>query len=212
MNGNSRTLICFAIKEEAGPARAALAENPQVSLLVTGIGRKNARRTLEAEFATQIPGLVITSGFAGALDPKFSIGDVIYEFATEPLCAKLELAGAKPARILCVDRIAVTAADKKQLHDQTGADAVEMESEEIHAACRERGIPCVTVRAISDRADEDLPLDFNQFAKPDMSLDYGKLMRAVAMSPGKISALLRLQKQSKLAAENLSAALARLIA
>ncbi len=86
-----------------------------------------------------------------------------------------------------------------------------MESAEIHALCRERGIPCVTVRVISDTAHDDMPLDFNQLSKPDMSLDYGKLAWAVAKSPGKIRALLKLQKETMLAAGKLAQALAGII-
>jgi hypothetical protein len=86
-----------------------------------------------------------------------------------------------------------------------------MESEVIHAVCRERGIPCATVRVISDTAGEDLPLDFNRLSKPDMNLDYGKLAWAIARSPGKIGALLKLQKQTRFAAERLADTLSRFL-
>jgi adenosylhomocysteine nucleosidase len=133
----------------------------------------------------------------------------------EPLhvgcCQRLVAAGARPAKFFCADRIATTAAEKKKLRDETAADAVEMESAAIHELCRARGLPCVTVRVISDRADEDLPLDFNALARPDKSLDAGKLAWAVARSPGKIGALLELQKKTDQAARQLAAVLAKTI-
>ena len=79
------------------------------------------------------------------------------------------------------------------------------------AYCREHGIPCAIVRVISDTASEDLPLDFNALSKPDKNLDFGKLFLAIAKSPGKIGALMELQKKTKFAAENLARVLAKLI-
>ena len=64
---------------------------------------------------------------------------------------------------------------------------------------------------ISDTANEDLPLDFNALAKPDKSLDFGKLSLAIAKSPGKIGALMRLQKKTKFAAERLAEVLAKIL-
>jgi adenosylhomocysteine nucleosidase len=162
--------------------------------------------------------LILTCGFAGGLNPDLKLGEVIFELsepqlpsANSQLEAQILAAGAKPAKFFCADRIATTVAEKKKLRAEIGADAVEMESAAIHAVCRERGIPCATVRVISDTASEDLPLDFNALAKPDKNLDFGKLFLAIAKSPGKIPALMQLQKKTKFAAEKLAEVLEKLI-
>jgi adenosylhomocysteine nucleosidase len=223
-------LVCFALEEEAAPFRKIATGKSGISILITGIGRKNAKKSAREFLATNSPELVLTCGFAGGLNPDLKLGDVVFELTdwrgefhepqtekkigdsqSSPLREKLLAAGAKPAKFFCADRITTTVAEKKKLRDETGADAVETESGAIHAVCRERGIPCATVRVISDTANEDLPLDFNALAKPDMNLDYGKLAWAVVKSPGKIGALLKLQKQARLAAERLADTLSRLL-
>jgi adenosylhomocysteine nucleosidase len=204
-------LVCFALKEEAAPFRKIATGKSGVSILITGIGRDNSRRSLVDSLAQSTPRLVLTCGFAGGLDPALKIGDVVFEPQDASPREKLLRASAKPGKFFCAARIASTAAEKKKLRGDTHADAVEMESAEIHAVCRERGIPCVTVRVISDVAHEDMPLDFNQLSKPDMSLHFGKLAWAVARSPGKISALLKLQKETRFAAERLAQTLAAII-
>lgn len=212
-------LVCFALKEEAAPFRkiaAGKSATAQVEILLTGIGRQNAEKSLREFLATHSPKLVLTCGFAGGLNPELKLGEVIFELAgpaanDQRLVADLNIAGAKPAKIFCADHIATTIAEKKKIRAETGSDAVEMESAAIHAVCRERGIPCATVRVISDTADEDLPLDFNALSKPDKNLDFGKLAWAIAKSPGKIGALMQLQRKTKFAAEQLAAVLAKLI-
>ncbi len=206
------TLICFALKEEAAPFRNVAAAQA-ASILLTGIGRQNAEKSLReflAGGASVPPDLVLTCGFAGGLNPDLKLGEVVFETSDENLRAKLLGAGAKPLKIFCADRIATTVAEKKKLRAETGADAVEMESAAIHAVCHKRGIPCATVRVISDTASEDLPLDFNALSKPDKNLDYGKLFLAIAKSPGKIGALMQLQKKTKFAAEQLAGVLAKI--
>ncbi len=227
-------LICFALKEEAAPFRKIAAGGLRgcqlVSILLTGIGRQNAEKSVRDFLAASSSELVLTCGFAGGLDSDFKLGDVVYELAdrrgelyetpskskvrdsqSSSLREKLTAAGAKPAKFFCADRIATTVAEKKQLRDETGADVVEMESAAIHSVCAKHGIPCATVRVISDPADEDLPLDFNLLAKPDKSLDYGKLFLAIAKSPGKIGALMKLQKQTRFAAERLAEVLVKIL-
>lgn len=211
------TLVCFALKEEAVAFQKIAAGRKDVSLLIVGIGRVNAEKVVR-EFlgsapAAGAPDLVLTCGFAGGLNPDLKIGDVVFEVRNPQSAIRNSLlaAGAKPAAFFCADRIATTVAEKQKLRAETGADAVEMESAAIHAVCAEQGIACVTVRVISDTANEDLPLDFNALAKPDKSLDFGKLAWAIARSPGKIGALMALQRKTSFAAQQLAAVLVKVI-
>ena len=235
-NSKVIALACFALKEEAAPFRKIAAGKAEISILLTGIGRQNAEKTVreflaggasvlasrsqdtstsQARLVGSLPppSLVLTCGFAGGLNPDLKLGDVVFEVQSpeSKVQSQLLAAGAKPAKLFSADHVAVTAAEKKRLREETGADAVEMESAAIHAVCQERGIPCITVRVISDTAKEDLPLDFNALAKPDKSLDYGKLLWAIAKSPGKTGALMKLQKRTSFAAEQLANVLAKII-
>ena len=210
-------LICFALKEEAAPFQKLVANKPDITILLTGIGRKNAGKTVGELLSPNAFQMVFTCGFAGGLNPDLKIGDVIFEMPVEikdsqglSLQERLVSAGAKPAKIFCADRIATTVAEKKRLREDTLVDAVEMESAAIHGVCAEHGIPCATIRVISDTANEDLPLDFNALAKPDKNLNMGKLFFTIAKSPGKIGALMQLQKKTKFAAEKLASVLTRI--
>jgi nucleoside phosphorylase len=211
MNQEVRSLVCFALKEEAAPFRKLCAGRTEVVILLTGVGRDNTERSMRKCLAQCSPAGVLTCGFAGGLDPALKVGDVVFFTQDRVLRDELMNAGARPAKFFCAATIAATAADKEQLRRTTGADAVEMESELIQEICRQTGIPCATVRVISDAADEDLPLDFNRLHKPDWSLDYGRLIGALARSPGKIGALLRFRKRISSAAGRLAATLAKVI-
>lgn len=204
-------LVCFALKEEAGAFQKLAVGESNVSILITGVGRRNAELAINAGLKACAPRLVLTCGFAGALNPVLAAGDVIFSTNDTGLHGQLVKAGAKTATFFCATTIAISATEKQELRRTTGADAVEMESEAIQHICRERGIPCATVRAISDIAGEDLPLDFNGLSHEDLSLSYGKLALAVAKSPGKIPALLRLQRNCTGAAKQLAAVLRKII-
>jgi len=207
-------LVCFAVRQEAAPFLRVTPELRDVRVVVTGMGRQNAERSIRSVLAQgTAPACVITSGFAGGLDPSLETGTVVFD-ADEGFAAVAALvaAGGRQARFHCAPEVAVTAEAKRELRAATGADAVEMESEVIRAACRERGVPGATVRVISDAADENLPLDFNALMTPDLEMDCGKLAWALAKSPGKVPELIRFQRRVKSAAAALARVLCRAIA
>ena len=81
-NCQMSTLVCFALREEAAPFRKMVTARPDVSILITGIGRKNAENAVREFLAGGVgtlapPELVLTCGFAGGLNPDLKLGDVV---------------------------------------------------------------------------------------------------------------------------------------
>src|SRR5215469_11730649 len=212
MSAPSSTLICFAVKEEAQAFQRLVTASSGRRILLTGIGKRNAEKAIRASITSERPSLVISSGFAGGLKPELQTCTVLFNTDGAPgLVDALTAAGAQPAAFHCADRVATTPEQKAALRKATGADAVEMESQILCSVCREHQIPAAIVRVVLDTANESLPLDFNQLMTPDQRLDPAKLSFAILKSPGKISALMRLQKQSRRAAQELASVLSRVL-
>jgi nucleoside phosphorylase len=204
------TLVCFAVKEEARPFQRLAQNSPGIRVLLTGMGEQNARNSVAAALKKERPVRIVTAGFAGGLTPELPRGTVVY--LADPgtdLEPRLRAAGARSVRFYCSPRVVTTAVEKAQLFNKTKAEAVEMESRCIHELSNAADVPVATVRVILDTASEDLALDFNQLMTPDLRLDGRKLGIALLKAPGKIAALLQLQRQSASAAARLGEVLAQ---
>lgn len=197
-------LVCFAVPQEAKPFQKLARHHSNVRVLLTGMGARNAERAIRIALNDIHPAAVFTCGFAGALNPDLRIADVVGPSAAL-------VVGARPAVFILSERVAVTAAEKSALRARTGADVVEMESAIIERECQKAGVPCTTVRVISDEANEDLPLDFNALMTHDQRLSMARLIRAVLKAPQKTPSLMRLGKNSARAAGALAQVLDRAI-
>jgi adenosylhomocysteine nucleosidase len=196
-------LVCYAVREEV-PRALFPPVKGGTERLITGMGRRNASTRFREALERLSPERVLTCGFAGALNPEFKIGDVLFDEDYDAGMSKALLsAGAIPAKFHCAVRVAVTAAEKAELWRTTGADAVEMESSVIRSLCRDKGIPSATVRVISDAANEDLPLDFNALMTSEQKISIPKLMGTLVKSPRLIPTLMQLQRNTRFAAQRL---------
>ena len=205
-------LICFAVKEEAAFALPLPIVKGGRETLVTGMGRRNTSTRFNAALARLNPERVLTCGFAGALNPDFKIGDVLFDEDFDAgFGEKLCSLGASPAKFHCSTRVATTVTEKAELRQTTGADAVEMESAVIRTICHEHKIPGATVRVISDSANEDLPLDFNVLMTSEQRISIVKLAGALLKSPAKVPRLLDLQRNTRFAARRLAEVLTGLL-
>lgn len=198
----SEVLFVFGMKMEVPAAPAG------ARAIAGGPGFRRATQAAREALSSSKPGLVISAGTCGALRPQQNIGDV---FAISRIESELGVfypqALSGPQAVLrSQDRVAATQADKAALA-AAGADLVDMEAAAVASVCVERAIPFSAIKAVSDLADEDLPLDFNRYRAADGGFHNARIAIAGIM---KIRGLLRIQRQSRFAVEKLGEALAHL--
>ena len=105
-------------------------------------------------------------------------------------------------RLLSTSNMVVTAEGKGRLARM--AEAVEMESFTVLTEAASRNVPAIAIRAISDAADEDLPMNFSRVLDHEGKVNGSKVARSLVRAPHKLPALLRLGRNSQRAAAKLA--------
>ena len=128
------------------PAWRGLVGETEVTVIHTGIGPRAAERAIREVIESEKPCKVISAGFAGGLDPALRVGDTLVSESVSVILSR-EIPLETPEQ-------------KAAAFRETGARLVDMETSVIAAACAAAGIPFVAIRAVSDSADEPLPVPF----------------------------------------------------
>ena len=193
----------------------------EVTVLLTGMGATNAVNAMSS-IPVELHDVCISSGLAGSLDAALKPGDVVVARISETLDQKwrvpsdgtlLDLAvssGARPVQVSLTSEKIVATVDEKEELSQKGS-IVEMETTHILAVATQKQVPCVAVRAISDAADEDLPVDFARILDSHGHLKMSGLLKEVGLSPYRIPLLLQFGRQSRAAGKSLADFLDRYI-
>jgi adenosylhomocysteine nucleosidase len=145
------------VEREYQGRRIKFYENSQAVLVCGGIGAEAARRATEAVIVLYRPELVLSVGFAGALDPALKVGEI---FAPRRVIdardgSNVEMAAGSGA---LVSALTIAGAEQKvKLAESYGAQAVDMEAAAVARGAQARGIRFMVVKAISDESTFALP-------------------------------------------------------
>ncbi len=208
--------VTFALPNESSDFRRLLgARGAEIAILHTGVGKKTCQARLAPFLDARPFALLISSGFAGGVEPSLGAGDLLLaeNFSDPQLLARAEeILIARVARLATADRIIEGEAERLALARAHDAAAVDMETQWIAAACAERNLPLLSLRAISDTAAAPFP------APPAVLFDMEKqrtdpfrLLRHLLGHPSEVVRLIRFARQIARARENLTAALALLV-
>jgi nucleoside phosphorylase len=157
--------VTFAHPSESRDFRRLLGNRPtNLRVLHTGIGAQACRRSI-GPFLDQEPfKLVISSGFAGGLDDSLEPGDLfLAENYSDPelLRCACELIIAHRGQLTTARQVIESREERARLAHDHRAVAVDMETECIASACASRGLPLLSLRAISDTPGRPLPAPAN---------------------------------------------------
>jgi nucleoside phosphorylase len=175
--------------------------NREVELLHTGVGEKVCRERLQKFLGDEKFDILISSGFAGALNDEFEVGDLLLakNFSTINVnrcgssCSALRI---RAADLVTLPRLVDSADERNRIARASGAAAVDMETEFIARACAEHGIPLLSLRGISDTPREPFPVaPWILFNLQRQRTDVARLATFLAAHPGRIPGLIQFARR-----------------
>jgi adenosylhomocysteine nucleosidase len=151
-----------ACEKESGGRRFRFFEKDDFVLVCGGIGAEAARRAAEAVIAIYAPAVIYSAGFAGALDSRLKVGDIVQprRVVNAGDGSSIDLAGVNPGRgegVLISFGSVATPEQKVKLRDSFRAQVVDMEAAAVARAAEARGVRFDVIKVISDEFDFRLP-------------------------------------------------------
>jgi adenosylhomocysteine nucleosidase len=176
-----------------------------------GIGGEYARRAAEAAITNYSPQIVISAGIAGALVPDLKIGDAIFpevvidvrDGSRRPTAIhQAPIGNSSLSRTLLLTHDHIASLDQKlQLAQSYGAHAVDMEAAEVARASELHNLPFIAIKSISDELNFAFP-EMQRFVRAGR-FETGKFLLYVAARPWLWISVIRLARNTRIAADNL---------
>src|SRR5215831_13194283 len=133
-----------------------------VEVIHTGVGEKICRERIGNFLQDQQFDLLISAGFAGALNHELQINDLLVaeNFSTIDLKQAHLLFSPlviHPVDLLTVRALIDSSEERERMARESGASAVDMETESIARACAARAVPLLALRVITDTPTQPFP-------------------------------------------------------
>jgi adenosylhomocysteine nucleosidase len=198
------------VEREHQGRRFKFFESGQAVAVCGGIGAEVARRATEAVIALYMPELVLSVGFAGALDPAMKVGEI---FSPSRVIdardgSSVEIAAG---RGVLVSALTIAGAEQKvKLAEAYAAQAVDMEAAAVARGAQARGVRFRVVKAISDESTFAMP-PLDRFVNRDGHFRQMSFAASVAARPWVWSKVFQLARNSAKASRALCAELGRYI-
>ena len=170
------------------------------------------------------PPLVVSAGVCAGLDPRLGPADIVipdrvlgptgelFPVDLSAYRAVAARAGARAALLVTTREVVATAAAKATLRAASGAAAADMESAFILARAAASGYPALVVRAVSDGATEQLPLELVRLVTPAGGVRLARALALVSTRPALVPAAIALGRRTHRALRAVAPVLAALAA
>jgi nucleoside phosphorylase len=131
-----------------------------IEVLHTGVGKNICEKRIAKFLKNQQFDFFISAGFAGSLNHELQVNDLVAakNFSTADLKhASLSNVSIYAGNMLTVRTLIDSSAERERIARESGASAVDMETEFIARACAAHGIPLLALRVITDTPRQSFP-------------------------------------------------------
>lgn len=141
--------------------RGAIGDRP-IEVIHTGVGEHICRERVGKFLENQQFNFLISAGFAGSLNHQLQVNDLLVAKNYSTLDLKHAQSSLSNVSINAVNMLTVPALidsseERERLARESGASAVDMETESIARACASHGIPLLALRIITDTPSQPFP-------------------------------------------------------
>jgi adenosylhomocysteine nucleosidase len=148
--------------------------NPDLNPGDLVIARSTAHHDYETVTFDRQPSRQTRNAVTRQLNPAFFPADSVLLWHAQAAAAQVQLEPPQPGGprprvttgiVVTGDQFISSAAKVAQLRTNFNADATEMEGAAVAQVCYQQGVPCLVIRSLSDRADENARNDMLNFYK-----------------------------------------------